>query len=57
MVPLGLLHAIADETKLLFEEDIMPSQSDNPLFSIGPSKSAISILLSFLVICLGYCFV
>ncbi|KAF2944526.1 hypothetical protein DAI22_02g148901 [Oryza sativa Japonica Group] len=55
--PLGLLQAIADGTKLLFKEDILPSRGDIPLFSIGPSIAVISILLSFLVIPLGYRFV
>jgi NAD(P)H-quinone oxidoreductase subunit 1 len=55
--PLGLLQAIADGTKLLFKEDILPSRGDIPLFSIGPSIAVISILLSFLVIPLAYHFV
>nr|QFR18535.1 NADH-plastoquinone oxidoreductase subunit 1 [Jansenella neglecta] len=55
--PLGLLQAIADGTKLLLKEDILPSRGDIPLFSIGPSIAVISILLSFLVIPLGYRFV
>nr|ADN86118.1 NADH-plastoquinone oxidoreductase subunit 1 [Chasmanthium latifolium] len=55
--PLGLLQAIADGTKLLFKEDILPSRGDIPLFSIGPAIAVISILLSFLVIPLGYRFV
>nr|YP_009439586.1 NADH-plastoquinone oxidoreductase subunit 1 [Axonopus ramosus]ATG82654.1 NADH-plastoquinone oxidoreductase subunit 1 [Axonopus ramosus] len=55
--PLGLLQAIADGTKLLLKEDILPSRGDIPLFSIGPSIAVISVLLSFLVIPLGYRFV
>ncbi|XBI54968.1 hypothetical protein VPH35_036879 [Triticum aestivum] len=55
--PLGLLQAIADGTKLLFKEDILPSRGDISLFSIGPSIAVISVLLSFLVIPLGYHFV
>nr|YP_009439012.1 NADH-plastoquinone oxidoreductase subunit 1 [Merxmuellera tsaratananensis]ATG81998.1 NADH-plastoquinone oxidoreductase subunit 1 [Merxmuellera tsaratananensis] len=55
--PLGLLQAIADGTKLLFKEDILPSRGDIIFFSIGPSIAVISILLSFLVIPLGYHFV
>jgi NAD(P)H-quinone oxidoreductase subunit 1 len=54
---LGLLQAIADGTKLLLKEDILPSGGDIPLFSIGPSIAVISVLLSFLVIPLGYRFV
>ena len=41
--PLGLLQAIADGTKLLLKEDILPSRGDIPLFSIGPSIAVISI--------------
>nr|YP_009233577.1 NADH-plastoquinone oxidoreductase subunit 1 [Centropodia glauca]AMB49273.1 NADH-plastoquinone oxidoreductase subunit 1 [Centropodia glauca] len=55
--PLGLLQAIADGTKLLFKEDILPSRGYIPLFSIGPSIAVISVLLSFLVIPFGYHFV
>nr|YP_009746284.1 NADH-plastoquinone oxidoreductase subunit 1 [Pontederia crassipes]QIH96493.1 NADH-plastoquinone oxidoreductase subunit 1 [Pontederia crassipes]UNB15637.1 NADH-plastoquinone oxidoreductase subunit 1 [Pontederia crassipes]WOK41429.1 NADH dehydrogenase subunit A [Pontederia crassipes]WOK41513.1 NADH dehydrogenase subunit A [Pontederia crassipes]WOK41597.1 NADH dehydrogenase subunit A [Pontederia crassipes] len=52
--PLGILQAIADGTKLLFKEDLLPSRGDIRLFSIGPSIAVISILLSFLVIPFGY---
>nr|YP_009582902.1 NADH-plastoquinone oxidoreductase subunit 1 [Eriachne avenacea]YP_009583566.1 NADH-plastoquinone oxidoreductase subunit 1 [Eriachne melicacea]QBL03110.1 NADH-plastoquinone oxidoreductase subunit 1 [Eriachne avenacea]QBL03193.1 NADH-plastoquinone oxidoreductase subunit 1 [Eriachne avenacea]QBL04355.1 NADH-plastoquinone oxidoreductase subunit 1 [Eriachne melicacea]QBL04438.1 NADH-plastoquinone oxidoreductase subunit 1 [Eriachne melicacea]QBL04521.1 NADH-plastoquinone oxidoreductase subunit 1 len=55
--PLGLLQAVADGTKLLFKEDILPSRGNIPLFSIGPSIAVVSVLLSFLVIPLGYRFV
>nr|YP_009135909.1 NADH dehydrogenase subunit 1 [Lithachne pauciflora]AIM54086.1 NADH dehydrogenase subunit 1 [Lithachne pauciflora] len=55
--PLGLLQALADGTKLLCKEDILPSRGDIPLFSIGPSIAVISILLSFLIIPLGYRFI
>nr|YP_009073151.1 NADH-plastoquinone oxidoreductase subunit 1 [Eriachne stipacea]AIQ79678.1 NADH-plastoquinone oxidoreductase subunit 1 [Eriachne stipacea] len=55
--PLGLLQAIADGTKLIFKEDILPSRGNIPLFSIGPSIAVISVLLSFLVIPWGYRFV
>ncbi|NP_904154.1 NADH dehydrogenase subunit 1 (chloroplast) [Amborella trichopoda] len=52
--PLGILQAIADGTKLLFKEDLLPSRGDIRLFSIGPSVVVISILLSHLVIPFGY---
>nr|YP_010231543.1 NADH-plastoquinone oxidoreductase subunit 1 [Eragrostis atrovirens]QSX26586.1 NADH-plastoquinone oxidoreductase subunit 1 [Eragrostis atrovirens] len=55
--PLGLLQAIADGTKLIFKEDILPSRGEIPLFSIGPSIAVISVLLSFLVIPFGYHFI
>nr|AYP33304.1 NADH-plastoquinone oxidoreductase subunit 1 [Goeppertia roseopicta] len=52
--PLGILQALADGTKLLFKEDLLPSRGDARLFSIGPSIVVISILLSYLVIPFGY---
>nr|YP_010904587.1 NADH dehydrogenase subunit 1 [Racinaea pugiformis]WIL80600.1 NADH dehydrogenase subunit 1 [Racinaea pugiformis] len=52
--PLGILQAIADGTKLLFKEDLLPSRGDIRLFSVGPSVAVISILLSYLVIPFGY---
>ncbi|TYH12977.1 hypothetical protein ES288_A06G108500v1 [Gossypium darwinii] len=48
--PLGILQALADGTKLLFKENILPSRGNTRLFSIGPAITVISILLSFLVI-------
>ncbi|XVF67344.1 hypothetical protein PTKIN_Ptkin10aG0113700 [Pterospermum kingtungense] len=48
--PLGILQALADGTKLLFKENILPSRGNTRLFSIGPSIAVISILLSFSVI-------
>nr|YP_009434558.1 NADH-plastoquinone oxidoreductase subunit 1 [Bergenia scopulosa]YP_010586828.1 NADH-plastoquinone oxidoreductase subunit 1 [Bergenia purpurascens]ATE89473.1 NADH-plastoquinone oxidoreductase subunit 1 [Bergenia scopulosa]UDF84181.1 NADH-plastoquinone oxidoreductase subunit 1 [Bergenia purpurascens]UZZ44679.1 NADH-plastoquinone oxidoreductase subunit 1 [Bergenia purpurascens]WJH15168.1 NADH-plastoquinone oxidoreductase subunit 1 [Bergenia purpurascens] len=52
--PLGILQALADGTKLLFKEKILPSRGDTGLFSIGPSIAVISILLSYSVIPFGY---
>ncbi|RZC47364.1 hypothetical protein C5167_040308 [Papaver somniferum] len=52
--PLGILQALADGTKLLFKEDILPSRGDILLFSLGPSIAVISILLSYSVIPFGY---
>nr|YP_010120368.1 NADH dehydrogenase subunit A [Iris ensata]QRC76897.1 NADH dehydrogenase subunit A [Iris ensata]ULG04274.1 NADH-plastoquinone oxidoreductase subunit 1 [Iris ensata] len=52
--PLGILQALADGTKLLFKEDLLPSRGDIRLFSVGPSIVVISILLSYLVIPFGY---
>nr|YP_011033096.1 NADH dehydrogenase subunit A [Iris iberica]YP_011033340.1 NADH dehydrogenase subunit A [Iris hoogiana]WRI14419.1 NADH dehydrogenase subunit A [Iris iberica]WRI14747.1 NADH dehydrogenase subunit A [Iris sp. (in: monocots)]WRI14829.1 NADH dehydrogenase subunit A [Iris hoogiana] len=52
--PLGILQALADGTKLLFKEDLLPSRGDIRLFSVGPSIAVISILLSYLVIPFGY---
>nr|AHA12732.1 NADH-plastoquinone oxidoreductase subunit 1 [Orchidantha fimbriata]AYP34475.1 NADH-plastoquinone oxidoreductase subunit 1 [Orchidantha maxillarioides] len=52
--PLGILQALADGTKLLLKEDLLPSRGDVRLFSIGPSIVVISILLGYLVIPFGY---
>ncbi|CBI23157.3 unnamed protein product, partial [Vitis vinifera] len=51
--PLGILQALADGTKLLFKENLLPSRGDTHLFSIGPSIAVISILLSYLIIPFG----
>nr|YP_010864719.1 NADH-plastoquinone oxidoreductase subunit 1 [Indigofera linnaei]WGS97868.1 NADH-plastoquinone oxidoreductase subunit 1 [Indigofera linnaei]WGS97951.1 NADH-plastoquinone oxidoreductase subunit 1 [Indigofera linnaei] len=55
--PFGVLQALADGTKLLFKENLIPSRGDIRLFSIGPSISVISILISYSVIPFGYNFV
>nr|YP_010962689.1 NADH-plastoquinone oxidoreductase subunit 1 [Senna candolleana]WNI02229.1 NADH-plastoquinone oxidoreductase subunit 1 [Senna candolleana] len=55
--PLGVLQALADGTKLLFKENLIPSRGNIHLFSIGPSISVISILVSYSVIPFGYNFV
>ncbi|MCL7022153.1 hypothetical protein MKW94_011854 [Papaver nudicaule] len=52
--PLGILQALADGTKLLFKEDLLPSRGDIFLFSLRPSIAVISILLSYSVIPFGY---
>nr|YP_009663528.1 NdhA [Ipomoea setifera]QCU82278.1 NdhA [Ipomoea setifera] len=52
--PLGILQALADGTKLLFKENILPSRGNTRLFSIGPSIAVISILVSFSVIPFSY---
>nr|YP_010276355.1 NADH-plastoquinone oxidoreductase subunit 1 [Carex laevissima]YP_010276366.1 NADH-plastoquinone oxidoreductase subunit 1 [Carex laevissima]UHY39476.1 NADH-plastoquinone oxidoreductase subunit 1 [Carex laevissima]UHY39487.1 NADH-plastoquinone oxidoreductase subunit 1 [Carex laevissima] len=52
--PMGILQAIADGTKLLLKEDLLPSRGDIRLFSVGPSIAVISVLLSYLVIPFEY---
>nr|YP_010630145.1 NADH dehydrogenase subunit 1 [Begonia santos-limae]WBN97038.1 NADH dehydrogenase subunit 1 [Begonia santos-limae] len=52
--PLGVLQALADGTKLLLKENLLPSRGNTHLFSIGPSIAVISILLSYSVIPFGY---
>nr|WOZ12977.1 NADH dehydrogenase subunit 1 [Prostanthera althoferi subsp. althoferi] len=55
--PLGILQALADGTKLLFKENLLPSRGDIRLFSTGPSIAVISILLSYSVIPFSYRFI
>nr|YP_010474898.1 NADH dehydrogenase subunit 1 [Corydalis decumbens]UVH69185.1 NADH dehydrogenase subunit 1 [Corydalis decumbens] len=52
--PFGILQALADGTKLLVKEDLIPSRGDIRFFSLGPSIAVISILLSYSVIPLSY---
>nr|YP_010865464.1 NADH-plastoquinone oxidoreductase subunit 1 [Cymodocea rotundata]WGT74373.1 NADH-plastoquinone oxidoreductase subunit 1 [Cymodocea rotundata] len=52
--PLGILQSLADGTKLLFKEDILPYRGDVRLFSVGPAIAVISTLLSYLIIPFGY---
>nr|YP_009937102.1 NADH-plastoquinone oxidoreductase subunit 1 [Meconopsis punicea]QGX06588.1 NADH dehydrogenase subunit 1 [Meconopsis punicea]QNT26175.1 NADH-plastoquinone oxidoreductase subunit 1 [Meconopsis punicea]QNT26259.1 NADH-plastoquinone oxidoreductase subunit 1 [Meconopsis punicea]UER99632.1 NADH-plastoquinone oxidoreductase subunit 1 [Meconopsis punicea] len=52
--PFGILQALADGTKLLLKEDLLPSRGDLFFFSLGPSIAVISILLSYSVIPFGY---
>nr|YP_009299039.1 NADH-plastoquinone oxidoreductase subunit 1 [Pelargonium dolomiticum]AJB98953.1 NADH-plastoquinone oxidoreductase subunit 1 [Pelargonium dolomiticum] len=52
--PFGILQALADGTKLLLKENLLPSRGDSPLFSIGPAMAVISILLSYSVIPFSY---
>uniref|UniRef100_UPI0030FE31E0 NADH-plastoquinone oxidoreductase subunit 1 n=1 Tax=Primula zhui TaxID=3043453 RepID=UPI0030FE31E0 len=52
--PLGVLQALADGTKLLFKENLLPSRGNISLFNIGPSLAVISILLSYSVIPFSY---
>nr|YP_010884038.1 NADH dehydrogenase subunit 1 [Helleborus torquatus]WIW41660.1 NADH dehydrogenase subunit 1 [Helleborus torquatus] len=41
--PFGILQALADGTKLLFKEDLLPSRGDISLFSIGLSNSSSTV--------------
>nr|YP_009670213.1 NADH dehydrogenase subunit A [Memecylon pauciflorum]QCW95532.1 NADH dehydrogenase subunit A [Memecylon pauciflorum]QFQ49029.1 NADH-plastoquinone oxidoreductase subunit 1 [Memecylon ligustrifolium] len=52
--PLGILQALADGTKLIFKENLLPSRGDGRLFIIGPSIAVISIFLSYSVIPFSY---
>nr|QFQ38531.1 NADH-plastoquinone oxidoreductase subunit 1 [Fordiophyton breviscapum] len=52
--PLGILQALADGTKLIFKENLLPSRGDGRLFVIGPSIAVISIFVSYSVIPFSY---
>nr|QFQ42058.1 NADH-plastoquinone oxidoreductase subunit 1 [Phyllagathis elattandra] len=52
--PLGILQALADGTKLIFKENLLPSRGDDRLFIIGPSIAVISIFVSYSVIPFSY---
>nr|QFQ44326.1 NADH-plastoquinone oxidoreductase subunit 1 [Phyllagathis hispidissima]QFQ48273.1 NADH-plastoquinone oxidoreductase subunit 1 [Sporoxeia petelotii] len=52
--PLGILQALADGTKLIFKENLLPSRGDGCLFIIGPSIAVISIFVSYSVIPFSY---
>nr|YP_007374851.1 NAD(P)H-quinone oxidoreductase subunit 1 [Ophioglossum californicum]AGC26764.1 NAD(P)H-quinone oxidoreductase subunit 1 [Ophioglossum californicum]QXF60137.1 NADH dehydrogenase subunit 1 [Ophioglossum vulgatum] len=51
--PLGILQALADGTKLLLKEDIVPAGGDTWLFRTGPAVVAIPIFLSCFTIPFG----
>jgi NADH-quinone oxidoreductase subunit H len=48
--PLGLFQPFADGIKLFFKEDIIPAQSDKPIFYLAPVIFFISALTSLSVI-------
>nr|QFQ38111.1 NADH-plastoquinone oxidoreductase subunit 1 [Phyllagathis hispida] len=52
--PLGILQALADGTKLICKENLLPSRGDGRLFIIGPSIAVISIFVSYSVIPFSY---
>jgi NADH:ubiquinone oxidoreductase subunit H len=52
--PLGIIQPLADGTKLLLKEDIIPSRGDTWLFHIGPAIVVIPVFLSYLVIPFGH---
>ena len=52
--PLGILQALADGTKLIFKENLLPARGDGRLFIIGPSIAVISIFVSYSVIPFSY---
>ncbi len=51
--PYGLLQPIADGLKLMFKEDLIPSQVDRAIFLLAPSLSIIPAFIAFAVIPFG----
>ncbi|MFN2250437.1 MAG: NADH-quinone oxidoreductase subunit NuoH [Anaerolineae bacterium] len=51
--PQGLLQPIADGIKLLFKENITPSDADKPVYFLAPMISLVVAILAFAVIPLG----
>jgi NADH-quinone oxidoreductase subunit H len=51
--PHGLLQPIADGIKLMFKEDLIPSQVDRAVFLLAPSLSIIPAFIAFAVIPFG----
>jgi NADH-quinone oxidoreductase subunit H len=51
--PFGLLQTLADGTKLLFKEDLMPAQADRFVFKLAPFLALIPALLIFTVVPVG----
>lgn len=55
--PFGLLQPIADGIKLMFKEDIVPTNADRWIFLLAPAVSFIPALIVFAVIPFGPSFV
>ena len=51
--PFGLFQALADAVKLLFKEDIIPSEVDRPLYLLAPILALVPALTIFTVIPFG----
>jgi NADH-quinone oxidoreductase subunit H len=54
--PGGLLQPLADGIKLVFKEDVVPSQVDRPVFALAPMLSIIVALVAFAVIPFTFAF-
>ena len=51
--PFGLLQTLADGTKLLFKEDLLPGQADRTVFRLAPFLSLMPAFLIFTVVPIG----
>src|ERR1700761_2260654 len=51
--PFGLLQTLADGTKLMFKEDLLPERADRAVFRLAPYMSLIPAFLIFTVVPVG----
>ena len=51
--PFGLLQTLADGTKLLFKEDLMPSRADRFVFKLAPFLALLPALMVFTIVPVG----
>ena len=51
--PWGLLQTLADGTKLVFKEDLLPDRADSFVFKLAPYLSVIPAVLVFTVVPVG----
>ncbi len=51
--PFGLLQTIADAVKLLFKEDVIPTEVDRPLYLLAPLLALVPALTVFVVVPFG----
>jgi NADH-quinone oxidoreductase subunit H len=51
--PFGLLQTLADGTKLMFKEDLLPERADRVVFRLAPYLSLVPALLIFTVVPVG----
>jgi NADH-quinone oxidoreductase subunit H len=51
--PWGLLQTLADGTKLIFKEDLVPEQSDSFTFKLAPYLSTVPAFVTFAVVPVG----
>jgi NADH-quinone oxidoreductase subunit H len=51
--PAGLLQPLADGIKLLFKEEVIPSEVDRPVYNLAPALSMVVAVITFAVIPVG----
>lgn len=51
--PFGLLQPVADALKLLFKEEVIPSEVDKPVYNLAPALSMVVAIIVFAVIPVG----